>query len=279
MNAHACLKVSDEPESQMKRCPTCQRTYTDESLTFCLEDGSPLLSEASASSDEPPATMILSEPPATGSNRSAAPTEIYNANATQGINNSPATTQGGSSSGYTTPPPSWTPQPSAPPQQAPSFGQASWTATNAPLPNKFMLGLLGGVVMVLPSLVPAIQFGCCLWAAAGGLLAAALYIKKSPTKVELGEGAILGAIAGGVGGLINLVAGLPLAYALYGPAGPYKPEDGSVGGVLVVVGIFGTLMLVGFAVAGGLLAVPMFEKRRSGPNNQQPYGGGAGGYR
>ena len=30
----------------MKRCPTCQRTYTDASLNFCLEDGTPLLSDA-----------------------------------------------------------------------------------------------------------------------------------------------------------------------------------------------------------------------------------------
>jgi hypothetical protein len=266
----------------MKRCPACQRTYTDESLTFCLEDGSPLLSEASssASSDEPPATMIFNEPPATSSNRSAAPTEVYNANATQGTTPpSPAqNTSSGASYGQTTPPPSWTPQPSAPHSQP--FGQTSWpAATGVAAPNKFLLGIIGGVVMALPSLVPAIQFGCCLWAAAGGLLAAALYIKKSPTKVELGEGAILGAIAGGVGGLINLVVGLPLAYALYGPAGPYKPEDGSYGGVMVVVGIFGTLMLVGFAVAGGLLAVPMFEKRKSGPNAPPPYGGSAGGYR
>jgi hypothetical protein len=265
----------------MKRCPTCQRTYKDESLTFCLEDGSPLLSEASssASSDEPPATMILSEPPATSSNRSAAPTEVYNANATQGTTPSPTQgSSGGASYGQTTPPPSWTPQPSAPHSQ--QFGQTAWpAATSGAAPNKFVLGIIGGVVMALPSLVPAVQFGCCLWAAAGGLLAAALYIKKSPTKVELGEGAILGAIAGGVGGLINLVAGLPLAYALYGPAGPYKPEEGNVGGVLVVVGIFGTLMLVGFAVAGGLLAVPMFEKRKSGPNAPPPYGSSAGGYR
>ena len=26
----------------MKRCPTCNRTYTDASLNFCLEDGTPL---------------------------------------------------------------------------------------------------------------------------------------------------------------------------------------------------------------------------------------------
>lgn len=28
----------------MKKCPSCNRTYTDDALSFCLEDGSPLLS-------------------------------------------------------------------------------------------------------------------------------------------------------------------------------------------------------------------------------------------
>ena len=29
----------------MKRCPTCDRTYTDSNLTFCVEDGTPLKAE------------------------------------------------------------------------------------------------------------------------------------------------------------------------------------------------------------------------------------------
>ncbi|MEO8435758.1 MAG: hypothetical protein ABI596_12740, partial [Pyrinomonadaceae bacterium] len=33
----------------MKRCPNCQRTYTDESLSYCLHDGTPL-----AGADVPP---------------------------------------------------------------------------------------------------------------------------------------------------------------------------------------------------------------------------------
>lgn len=265
----------------MKRCPTCQRTYTDDSLTFCLEDGAPLASETSSSS-EPPATMILSEPPATTSNRAAAPTEVYSAQPTQG----------GGSPGYTTPPPSaWTPPPSQPQAQTfgqpSSFGQPSWasTATAAP-PNKFLLGVLGGVVMALPSLIPLIQWVCCIWAAVGGLLAAAIYIKKSPTKVELGEGAIIGAIAGGIGGLINLVAGLPLANYLYGPRGPYAPDNDGTLGALAIVGIFGTLTLVAFAIVGGLLAVKIFEKRGGAmnvppppPPLSPPYGGTTGGYR
>ncbi|PYS49654.1 MAG: hypothetical protein DMF68_09445 [Acidobacteria bacterium] len=40
----------------MKRCPTCNRTYEDDSLSFCLDDGTPLLS---ASSYDPEATIKI----------------------------------------------------------------------------------------------------------------------------------------------------------------------------------------------------------------------------
>ena len=43
----------------MKRCPECRRDYYDDTLSFCLEDGTPLV--YGLSSDEP-ATAILSEP-------------------------------------------------------------------------------------------------------------------------------------------------------------------------------------------------------------------------
>ncbi len=65
----------------MKRCPECRRDYTDETLNFCLDDGSQLLdgpakmSELGAvatgfRSDEPQ-TAILSEPPASAGGPSA----------------------------------------------------------------------------------------------------------------------------------------------------------------------------------------------------------------
>ncbi|MFN2502451.1 MAG: tetratricopeptide repeat protein [Pyrinomonadaceae bacterium] len=44
----------------MKRCPECRRDYYDETLLYCLDDGSALL-EGPATTDEP-ATAILSEP-------------------------------------------------------------------------------------------------------------------------------------------------------------------------------------------------------------------------
>ena len=54
----------------MKRCPSCNRTYTDISLNFCLEDGTPLVSDVVPAHD-PHATVRdqtprhTSEPPAT----------------------------------------------------------------------------------------------------------------------------------------------------------------------------------------------------------------------
>ncbi|HKR61955.1 MAG TPA: hypothetical protein VJS64_19870 [Pyrinomonadaceae bacterium] len=56
----------------MKRCPSCNRTYTDPSLNFCLEDGTPLLSSAAprpaTPTDRYTSPRPTSEPP---------PTEIY----------------------------------------------------------------------------------------------------------------------------------------------------------------------------------------------------------
>jgi hypothetical protein len=56
----------------MKRCPTCDRTYTDPSLNFCLEDGTPLTLDAPAVDPNAtiryPSARDTAEPP---------PTEIY----------------------------------------------------------------------------------------------------------------------------------------------------------------------------------------------------------
>src|SRR5436190_23810912 len=53
----------------MLRCPKCNRQYNDDTLRFCLEDGSPL---APTMREEAPATEIL--PRAQPTLRSSAPT-------------------------------------------------------------------------------------------------------------------------------------------------------------------------------------------------------------
>ncbi|HVS20979.1 MAG TPA: hypothetical protein VHD88_03985, partial [Pyrinomonadaceae bacterium] len=55
----------------MKRCPTCRRTYTDETVKFCRVDGVTLVND-SAGLSESEATRVLPESRATGE----APTEV-----------------------------------------------------------------------------------------------------------------------------------------------------------------------------------------------------------
>ena len=50
----------------MKRCPTCNRTFDDEWLAFCTEDGTTLVDSQAALPTEPPPTVWL--PPALDTN-------------------------------------------------------------------------------------------------------------------------------------------------------------------------------------------------------------------
>ncbi len=79
----------------MKRCPQCNRTYDDDALSFCLDDGSPLLSTSAPSSFDPSATVQYPQsrdtaPPATIAYPGAPPPP---------------------SAPSLTPPPSWSPMP------------------------------------------------------------------------------------------------------------------------------------------------------------------------
>jgi len=49
----------------MKRCPTCNRTFTDQSLGFCIEDGSILVRDESPEALDSQATAIFPGPPPT----------------------------------------------------------------------------------------------------------------------------------------------------------------------------------------------------------------------
>jgi hypothetical protein len=149
--------------------------------------------------------------------------------------------------------------------------------------NKLKPALLGGLIVGLLSAIPFINYCCCIWAIGGGLLAGFLYVKSSPTPVPTGDGAIVGALAGVVGGLIYLVLGLPIAL-LFGAAemeaqfrrsGIQMPFSGTL---LLVFGAFiGALCLLVLATLGGLLSIPIFEKRKGDmPPPPPPTAGGPG---
>lgn len=46
----------------MKRCPSCNQTYADDSLSFCLSDGAPLLSDVGNTNPGSQATLVYTNP-------------------------------------------------------------------------------------------------------------------------------------------------------------------------------------------------------------------------
>ena len=138
--------------------------------------------------------------------------------------------------------------------------------------NKLKAALLGGlivgVVSGIISLIPIVKMCCCLFGIGGGVVAGLIYIKGSPTRVSIGDGAMVGALAGVVGGIIYLVINLPITLWLgaaeferaFSQYGRQMPFSGTV--LIIVATIVGTFGLIILAAIGGILSVPIFEKRK-----------------
>lgn len=163
--------------------------------------------------------------------------------------------------------------------------------------NKLKPAIIGGVVLGLLSVIPFVNFVnicCCLWAILGGLLASYLYIKNSPIPASPGDGAIVGVLAGVVGGAIAIVIGIPISIFM-GSAmtaffvGLMERIDPSQAEMMrrqieaaqtvasaIINGIVLAVLLVIFSTLGGLIAVPIFEKRKrdlQAPPPPQNFGG------
>ena len=175
--------------------------------------------------------------------------------------------------------------------------------------NRLRSAIIGGVVIGLLSGIPYVRLGnviCCLWVILGGAFAAYLYIKKSPVPVNAGEGALIGAIAGAIGMVVEIVVGLPLTILTGYPelrfliglmerVDPAKAEayrrqvedltsfsfsEQLFYSVFSWRTLLSLLLTVIFALIGGLIAVPLFEKRKDNAGPPPPptfYGGGPGG--
>jgi hypothetical protein len=163
---------------------------------------------------------------------------------------------------------------------------------------------MGGVALGLLSAIPFVSLPnicCCAWAIAGGLMATYLYVKNSTVPARPGDGAILGAIAGVVGAVIYVILGPPLnimtGNAMLGiMVGLMERFNPDMAGAMATQAemmqsmpfvqqwiaalpgaLFGALMLVIFATVGGLLGVPIFEKRKPDANLPPPPPSGFGG--
>jgi hypothetical protein len=164
--------------------------------------------------------------------------------------------------------------------------------------DKLKPALIGGVILGILSAIPAVDYCCCIWAIIGGIIAANIYIKNSPTPVQPADGAVLGAIAGGIGAVLVIVLGIPLQLIvgsalmsmMQGIVQSANPEQAAQMREMMAAGVtFGSalihaliwaVLVVIFAAVGGLLGVSLFEKRKGGagaPPPPPPPAGGFGG--
>ena len=145
--------------------------------------------------------------------------------------------------------------------------------------------LMGGLVMGLLSALPGVSLGnccCCAWLVAGGVVAAYLLQAKTEDPIALGDGALVGLLAGLFGAVVNLVISVPMNLLL-GPVQqrllsriseiqPDLPEN-----VRQAIDTFGTkgvsiagaimtffmMLVLGavFSSLGGLLGAFFFKKK------------------
>jgi hypothetical protein len=150
--------------------------------------------------------------------------------------------------------------------------------------------LIGGVLLGILSAVPPLSLFnclCCAWVIGGGILAASLYVKNSPTAVTLGTGMLLGLLTGAIGGAVSVLFSIPIqmlmsSMGMWGPGEmrqmlselnlPPEWRDmlesimSNSGGPHIALMVFAGLMNVVVyslvATLGGVLGVAIFEKRK-----------------
>lgn len=141
----------------------------------------------------------------------------------------------------------------------------------------FWGGLFIGVLSALP-LVNLANCCCCLWVLAGGALTVYLRQQTTPTEIPAAEGALMGLMAGAIGGVLATVIGLPLQMLTAGfneqlmdrilasnPDMPAEVRDlfeqtatGAVAGIMMLV--INLIVMTIFGTLGGLLGVAIFKK-------------------
>jgi hypothetical protein len=147
---------------------------------------------------------------------------------------------------------------------------------------KLLPALLGGLFIgVLSSLpfVSAVNTCCCLWVVTGGMLATWLMQQNTPRPVTLGEGALVGLLAGLVASVVWIVWSLvgvfvlgvtPFDFAEFQramnesempPEAREALENLSPGVVLAVGAVIWTIVSTIFATLGGLLGAALFKKK------------------
>jgi hypothetical protein len=149
-------------------------------------------------------------------------------------------------------------------------------------PPKLLPAVLGGLFLGILSALPIVSAAnacCCLWIVLGGVLASWVMQQNHPYPVTLGDGALVGLLAGLIGFVVTMIVSIPISLM----TGAYQqlsdgmllPTEGMTPEVrdmlsrispaaLVALGaivMFGVSL--SFSTMGGLIGAAIF--RRSAP--------------
>jgi hypothetical protein len=140
--------------------------------------------------------------------------------------------------------------------------------------------LIGGLVMGVLSALPIISAGnicCCLWVVSGGIVAAYVLQQNQPTAITIGDGALVGLLAGITGAFVSLLLSIPIQL-IVAPmqrqvlerlidAGDMPPEfreyaAAYVGGITGILISFITTLFAGlvFSTLGGVIGAAIFRR-------------------
>ena len=201
----------------MKRCPTCSRTFLEEHLSYCTDDGTPLVEQEGSSSFDPQATILSPTPPTTNESSNPPPTQVYRSDDMPGWQ-----TPGSWSQPSAAPPPP--PQPSYPSWNAPAAPPAPQSWSPPPPPNA---GFGARKSQPNPLAIASLALGifsmtiglCCYMGFATGPISIVLgavamtQIKNNPMEPGSSKGMAIAGIATGAAAIMLLVILLILGVA------------------------------------------------------------------
>jgi hypothetical protein len=121
--------------------------------------------------------------------------------------------------------------------------------------DKLKPAIIGGLVAGIPSGIPILGCGCCVFALVGGVLATHLFLKDAPPggSPPYGEGAILGVLTGLIAALGSTIVGLPFRLLMGGGADVAEQIRSAMGDQEIPAGVEQILSMVGSG-GGGCIA-------------------------
>ena len=160
-------------------------------------------------------------------------------------------------------------------------------------PSKTQPALLGGLAIGVLSALPVINVAncCCAWILFGGALAAYLMQQNHPEPIGVGDGAVVGLLAGVAGTFVWLVISIPISSVMapfqaqmvqralrnasdMAPEARVFLESLSTGPAVGLGLAFGFLVMLClssvFGMAGGLFGALMFRKNAPPPSPPPP---------